>query len=94
MHVLIRSRVQRALDQSGCSRQRLIGMQGGSGARAAVAKVVDLAAALDPAAQATQALALNLKLMRWRAAPALDLGAMARLHCIILGARPASCRRR
>lgn len=63
-------------------------MQERPGTRVPVAKVVDLTAALDPAAQAAQALALNLKLMRWRAAPALDLPAIAATHCLLLGAVP------
>lgn len=54
--------------------------------RVPVAKVAELAAVLDPATQAAQAVALNLKLMRWRAAPALDLDAVAATRCLILGA--------
>lgn len=62
------------------------GVQEEPGVRVPVAKVAELAAVLDPATQAAQAVALNLKLMRWRAAPALDLDAVAATRCLILGA--------
>ena len=61
------------------------GVQEQPGVRVPVAKVAELAAVLDPATQAAQAVALNLKLMRWRAAPALDLDAVAATRCLILG---------
>lgn len=41
---------------------------------------------MDPARLAGAALDLNLSLMRWRAAPTLDTGALARTHCLLLGA--------
>ena len=41
---------------------------------------------MDPARLAGAALDLNLSLMRWRAAPSLDTGALARTHCLLLGA--------
>lgn len=50
-------------------------------------KEAQLAAALDPAVQAKQAQQLNLELMKWRAAPRLDLSAMADKKCLILGVR-------
>ena len=53
-----------------------------------MAKTAELAETHDPATQAAQALSLNLKLMRWRAAPALDLEAIAATHCLLLGAPP------
>jgi hypothetical protein len=51
-------------------------------------KVAQLAATLDPEVQASQAQALHLELMKWRAAPALDLPAIARKRCLLLGAPP------
>lgn len=50
------------------------------------ARLASLAAAMDPARLAGAALDLNLSLMRWRAAPSLDTGALARTHCLLLGA--------
>lgn len=44
-----------------------------------------LAEALDPTLQAAQAVALNLKLMKWRAAPGLDIAAIANQRCLLLG---------
>ena len=52
-------------------------------------KEARLAAALDAAVQAKQARALHLELMKWRAAPALDLPAIATKRCLLLGARTA-----
>jgi ubiquitin-like modifier-activating enzyme ATG7 len=34
---------------------------------------------------------LNLRLMRWRAAPALDVGALSALRCLLLGAGTLGC---
>jgi len=55
--------------------------RGRPGARAAA-----LGAAMDPARLAAAALDLNLSLMRWRAAPALDTAALAAARCLLLGA--------
>jgi len=41
---------------------------------------------MDPAKQAESAADLNLKLMKWRAAPSLDLGRLAATKCLLLGA--------
>jgi len=59
---------------------------------------------MDPARLAAAALDLNLSLMRWRAAPALDTAALAAARCLLLGAgaapralparAPAHCPRR
>ena len=58
--------------------------RGRPGARAAA-----LGAAMDPARLAAAALDLNLSLMRWRAAPALDTAALAATRCLLLGAGAA-----
>jgi len=52
---------------------------------------VDLSSALDPARLAADALALNLRLMRWRAAPRLDLGAISAARFLLLGAGTLGC---
>lgn len=59
---------------------------GGSGR-----KTVDLAALLDPVRLAEDAAALNLKLIKWRILPALDLGALARARCLLVGAGTLGC---
>ena len=54
-------------------------------------RVAELAASMDPSALAHSAVHLNLGLMRWRAAPALDLEKLATAKCLLLGAgRPGS----
>jgi len=50
-----------------------------------------LAGALDPATLAADALALNLRLMRWRAAPGLPLAAISSARFLLLGAGTLGC---
>jgi ubiquitin-like modifier-activating enzyme ATG7 len=47
--------------------------------------VVDLSPFMSPLQLADQAVDLNLRLMRWRAAPGLDVGALAATRCLLLG---------
>lgn len=51
-------------------------------------KEAQLADTLDPHAQARAAMALNLDLMKWRAAPRLDLDAISSKRCLLLGGTP------
>ena len=44
---------------------------------------------MDPRRLAESAVDLNLRLMRWRAAPDLDTGRLARTRCLLLGAGAA-----
>ncbi|KAF5314895.1 hypothetical protein D9619_006968 [Psilocybe cf. subviscida] len=60
--------------------------QGKLGPRAA-----DLAPMMDPARLAAQAVDLNLKLMRWRILPELDLDKMIEARCLLLGAGTLGC---
>jgi hypothetical protein len=55
---------------------------------------VDLREAMDPVRQADGAADLNLKLMKWRAAPSLDLARLAATKCLLLGAGAALARTR
>lgn len=50
------------------------------------AKVTNLAQYMDPEQLADQAVDLNLKLMKWRIAPSLDLDAIKNTKCLLLGA--------
>ncbi|KAH8984457.1 hypothetical protein EDB92DRAFT_1887074 [Lactarius akahatsu] len=50
------------------------------------ARVADLAPMMDPKRLADQAVDLNLKLMRWRILPSLDLDKIAQTRCLLLGA--------
>ncbi|EHA55718.1 Autophagy protein 7 [Pyricularia oryzae] len=50
------------------------------------ARVISLAEYMDPTRIADQAVDLNLKLMKWRISPKLDLEAMRSLKCLLLGA--------
>lgn len=52
---------------------------------------MSLSGHLSPTAQAEQAVDLNLRLMRWRAAPQLDVGALARTKCLLLGGWVLGC---
>lgn len=61
-------------------------MQGKLGARLA-----DLAPMMDPSRLADQAVDLNLKLMRWRILPSLDLDKVASTKCLLLGAGTLGC---
>lgn len=47
---------------------------------------MDLGAAMDPRRLMESAVDLNLRLMLWRAAPSLDLPALAATRCLLLGA--------
>ncbi|TBU55968.1 E1-like protein-activating [Dichomitus squalens] len=55
------------------------------------ARVADLAPMMDPTRLADQAVDLNLKLMRWRILPALDLEKVAKTRCLLLGAGTLGC---
>jgi len=52
---------------------------------------VDLSSSMDPAKLASAAVDLNLQLMKWRAAPGLDIERVAGLNCLILGAGTLGC---
>lgn len=49
-------------------------------------RIVDLASYMDPSRLADQAVDLNLKLVKWRIAPTLDLDSIKRSSCLLLGA--------
>lgn len=51
-----------------------------------VSKVVDLGAYMDPSKLADQAVDLNLKLIKWRISPSIDLVAIKQTSCLLLGA--------
>ena len=55
------------------------------------AKVADLGPLMDPKRLAEQAVDLNLKLMRWRALPSLDLNILSATKCLLLGAGTLGC---
>ena len=48
--------------------------------------MMNLGPSMDPRQLAESAVDLNLKLMRWRAAPALDTARLAATKCLLLGA--------
>ncbi|KAJ7108516.1 hypothetical protein C8R44DRAFT_713725 [Mycena epipterygia] len=54
-------------------------------------RVADLAPMMDPVRLANQAVDLNLKLMRWRILPALDLEKISSTRCLLLGAGTLGC---
>eukprot|EP00887_Chlorella_sp_A99_P000291 scaffold13.g291.t1 len=54
-------------------------------------RLADLAPSMDPQLLAASAVDLNLQLMRWRAAPALDVTRISRARCLLLGAGTLGC---
>ncbi|WIA12692.1 hypothetical protein OEZ85_006333 [Tetradesmus obliquus] len=52
---------------------------------------VDVSPLMSPVQLAEQAVDLNLRLMRWRAAPGLDIAGMAATRCLLLGAGTLGC---
>lgn len=49
-------------------------------------RMVDLGPSMDPIKLAESAVDLNLRLMRWRAAPGLSIDQIASTKCLLLGA--------
>ncbi|KAI4526196.1 E1-like protein-activating [Schizophyllum commune Loenen D] len=54
-------------------------------------RMADLGSMMDPVRLSLQATALNLKLMRWRVLPGLDLEKIAAQKCLLLGAGTLGC---
>lgn len=54
-------------------------------------RLADLAPMMDPTRLADQAVDLNLKLMRWRILPSLNLDSIAATKCLLLGAGTLGC---
>ncbi|KAJ3984434.1 hypothetical protein F5890DRAFT_1517061 [Lentinula detonsa] len=54
-------------------------------------RMADLAPMMDPVRLANQAVDLNLKLMRWRILPELDLEKISATKCLLLGAGTLGC---
>lgn len=54
-------------------------------------KMVDLASSMDPVRLARSAADLNLKLMRWRLLPSLDMDLLSKTKCLLLGAGTLGC---
>ncbi|KAJ7634860.1 hypothetical protein FB45DRAFT_910076 [Roridomyces roridus] len=54
-------------------------------------RLADLAPMMDPVRLADQAVDLNLKLMRWRILPSLDLEKISSTRCLLLGAGTLGC---
>ncbi|KAK5117198.1 hypothetical protein LTR85_008966 [Meristemomyces frigidus] len=51
-----------------------------------ISRTVDLAAYMDPTKLADQAVDLNLKLIKWRISPSIDLETIKHTSCLLLGA--------
>ena len=53
--------------------------------------MVELKRFMDPSSLAEQAVGLNLKLMKWRQAPDLDLDILKSTKCLLLGSGSLGC---
>lgn len=49
-------------------------------------RMANLSSVLDPARLAENSVRLNIKLMRWRALPTLDVDLLSQTKCLLLGA--------
>ncbi|BAB09318.1 ubiquitin activating enzyme E1-like protein [Arabidopsis thaliana] len=56
-----------------------------------VPRSISLANSMDPTRLAVSAVDLNLKLMRWRALPSLNLNVLSSVKCLLLGAGTLGC---
>ncbi|GJS79711.1 ubiquitin-like modifier-activating enzyme ATG7 isoform X1 [Tanacetum coccineum] len=56
-----------------------------------VPRRINLSTTMDPTRMAISAADLNLKLMRWRALPSLDLNMLSGTKCLLLGAGTLGC---
>jgi ubiquitin-like modifier-activating enzyme ATG7 len=54
-------------------------------------RCADLGPTMDPVQLAHQAVDLNLKLMKWRMLPALEIDRLADAKCLLLGAGTLGC---
>ena len=52
---------------------------------------VNLSTSMNPIHLAETAVGLNLKLMKWRLAPEIDLESLENLRCLLLGAGTLGC---
>lgn len=57
----------------------------------AIPRCISLARTMDPTRLVISAADLNLKLMRWRALPSLDLNVLSAARCLLLGAGTLGC---
>ncbi|GKB21234.1 ubiquitin-like modifier-activating enzyme ATG7 [Tanacetum coccineum] len=57
-----------------------------------VPRRINLSTTMDPTRMAISAADLNLKLMRWRALPSLDLNMLSGTKCLLLGAGTLGCK--
>jgi ubiquitin-like modifier-activating enzyme ATG7 len=54
-------------------------------------RMVNMSSSMDPTRLAQSAVDLNLKLMRWRLIPGIDLECVANTRCLLLGAGTLGC---
>ena len=73
------------------SRYLRVAVKGVKEARSGGVKAVDLKQFLDPEELAAQAVTLNLNLMKWRAAPSLDLSFAEDTKCLLFGSGSLGC---
>ncbi|KZC09192.1 PREDICTED: ubiquitin-like modifier-activating enzyme ATG7 [Dufourea novaeangliae] len=72
------------------SRSPLVGWESNTNGKMGP-NIADLSDAMDPARLSDRAINLNLKLMKWRLVPNLDLEKISSLRCLLLGAGTLGC---
>eukprot|EP01012_Entosiphon_sulcatum_P059401 TRINITY_DN8379_c0_g1_i1.p1 TRINITY_DN8379_c0_g1~~TRINITY_DN8379_c0_g1_i1.p1 ORF type:complete len:667 (+),score=121.07 TRINITY_DN8379_c0_g1_i1:47-2047(+) len=71
--------------------QRVVGWEPTPPGKKNAVHVVDLSAWMDPTKLAASAASLNLSLMKWRNLPGLDIEALARMKCLLVGSGTLGC---
>ncbi|CAG5103199.1 Similar to ATG7: Ubiquitin-like modifier-activating enzyme ATG7 (Gallus gallus) [Cotesia congregata] len=81
---------EKILDRKEIIEGRLVGWEANVNGKMGP-NIADLSESLDPNRMAARAVGLNLKLMKWRLVPDLDLEKVSKLRCLLLGAGTLGC---
>ncbi|XP_063987720.1 uncharacterized protein LOC135167923 [Diachasmimorpha longicaudata] len=84
------SNLDEAQIKSDITKGKLVGWEANMGGKMGP-NIADLSQSMDPSRMAARAVDLNLKLMKWRLVPDLDLSKISKLRCLLLGAGTLGC---